>query len=250
MLTYDIDNIYHMWTKTSMAKTYFVANWKMNLPIEGVAHYCSQLVSSTDRKEIIVCPPFPFIKELCGATQGKFKIGAQSSSVFEKGAYTGDVSAALLEAVGCSYCLVGHSERRNYFGETNEEVALKAQLLEKNHITPIICVGETSDQRKTGQTFDVIQQQLVTLSLRTPFLVAYEPVWAIGTGSAATSDQLIEIYKWLAEKMPGVPLLYGGSVSEENIENILEIKMIQGVLVGGAALQSLKFNKIVNTVCR
>ncbi len=237
-----------MWIWSSMSKTYFVANWKMNCPDEGVKSYMEFLSSqSFENKEVVICPPFPFLSEVCSfSRKAKINIGAQTSSAFERGAYTGDVSAKMLAETGAAYALVGHSERRAYFNETNELVLEKTARLLEAGLTPIICVGESLKEREEGKAFDSVEQQIDFLKKETrSFIVAYEPIWAIGTGVVAHPDQIKDMHDWLAGQLPGCPLLYGGSVTPQNASSILELEFVQGVLVGGASLRSRDFLKII-----
>ncbi|MBT3455918.1 triosephosphate isomerase [bacterium] len=242
----------------------FVANWKM----------CKNLKSSVDfvknnHKElkelgeknipIVLCPSLaaiPFVvQELDNA---QTFIGAQNCSGFECGAYTGETSVQTLAEVGCTFCIVGHSERRQLFNETIEEVVLKTKQLINNKLIPIICIGETAAEHKEQQTVKILEKQLGPVlnmikenrSTERPFCIAYEPVWAIGTGVVPTIKKLEETFKWLQTfigkyNIEDYALLYGGSVNAKNSTNLKSIGFLDGFLVGGASLDFQELKKIV-----
>lgn len=240
----------------------FVANWKMNMPFYAACLFVQknkneleQLASETETT-IVLCPSFVAINALAQKTQGtSILIGAQNCSKHSKGAYTGEVDAHSLQQIGCSHCIIGHSERRNIFGETSEIIAQKASLLYEQNITPIVCIGETKKQYEKKQTFAVLEEQLAPVwqSIGNPqkVVIAYEPVWAIGTGIIPKIAYLKTIFDWLsnqcAQRLPktDISLLYGGSVEQNNIKSLDQVPGVNGFLIGGASLDFQKFQNIV-----
>jgi triosephosphate isomerase len=164
----------------------------------------------------------------------KYAIGAQNVSQFSNGAYTGEVTAQMLKDISTMYCLVGHSERRHYMCETNEMIAKKINQLLKEEITPVLCVGETSLDKANNSCFEVLKTQLEVH--QKGCVIAYEPVWAIGTGSTPSNNEIDDICDWLIQEYQGATVLYGGSVSAKNIESLAKTK-VDGVLVGGSSLK-------------
>jgi triosephosphate isomerase len=215
----------------------------------------------TIKVEVVLCVPFVHLKmvqELLADTA--IKVGAQNMHYAEEGAYTGEISAKMLAAEKVPYVIVGHSERREYFGESDTQVNLKALCALKNGLTPIICIGETLKQRKTGRTFNVIRKQLsfaideMTAEDITKCIIAYEPIWAIGTGETATKEQAEEVCAMIRKQIntryghwaaDTLRVLYGGSVTPENANELFTMPNIDGGLVGGASLKS-SFEKVVH----
>ncbi|MCI8965618.1 MAG: triose-phosphate isomerase [Clostridia bacterium] len=247
-----------------MRKKVIAGNWKMNkLPNEAIEFIekLSELVKDT-QNEVIICAPYTDLFYTLMQAQGtNIKIGAQNMHFEESGAYTGEVSGEMLKAIGVEYVIIGHSERRQYFSETDETVNKKIKAAFKNELKPIVCVGETLEQREQGITEDIIKTQ-TKLALdglsRTQVkntIIAYEPIWAIGTGKTATSEdannsikvirkEIEDIYgKDVAEE---VIIQYGGSVKSKNARELFETSDIDGGLVGGASLDAEEFSKIVN----
>ena len=239
-------------------------NWKMNnTPAEGEALIAGiKAAANASSAEVVVCTPFVALPSAVAAAEGsKIGVGAQNMYFEDKGAFTGEVSADMLNAVGVKYVVIGHSERREYFAETDATVNKKTiKALEKG-ITPIVCCGETLDQREDGITFDWIAMQ-IKLSMKDisaadaeKVIIAYEPIWAIGTGKTATDEQanevcaairvvLSEIYsKETADK---IRILYGGSMNAKNAEGLLAMSDIDGGLIGGASLKAEDFSTIIN----
>jgi triosephosphate isomerase len=244
-----------------------VANWKMNKsPSEAVAFAGDFLASrekdihAHDRPEVAFAPPYTALAGLQTALAGALAgLAAQDVSAHPQGAFTGEIAAEMLADLGCRYCLVGHSERRALWQETSEIVAKKATRLCENEIIPILCVGETREEREAERTSDIVLE-MIRSSLppagipgRDSLVVAYEPVWAIGTGLTATPEQAQEVHTLirhcLIEEMGDagqeIRILYGGSVNPENARAILTRNEIDGVLVGGASLDPVDFTKIV-----
>ena len=239
-------------------------NWKMNTTlseamflIDGIL---SKLNTSNDVIKIII-PPSPYlltISNKIGETE-HVSVGAQNCYAAESGAYTGEVSASMLASVGCSYVLVGHSERRCYFKETNEELIKKIKSALYNNLKPIFCIGETLDQRQTNTHFSVVANQLsdvlksFTSSEFSNIVLAYEPVWAIGTGETATSDQAQEMHAFIRNEIAQsyskvvaeeTTILYGGSCNAQNAQELFACKDVDGGLIGGASLKADDFCKI------
>lgn len=247
-----------------MRKKIIAGNWKMNYTLLQSQTFIDEIQDSinTNEVEVVICPNFVVLSEVIDMLEDtNIFVGAQNVYFEDKGAYTGEISAEMLLSVGAKYCIVGHSERRQYFKETNEEVNKKAKKLLEKDIKPIVCVGETLEQRNSNEMFNVISKQIEeslkdieTFYMQKDVVVAYEPVWAIGTGVTATSIQAEEMCRFIREtitKMYGksvaqkVRILYGGSVKPSNAKELLEMENIDGALVGGASLTK-DFVAIVN----
>ena len=243
-----------------MRRKIVAGNWKMNtMPAEGVElakAVAAKRHEAGSNVELIVCPPFTHLSEVVKVTRGTgVAVGAQNCAAEEKGAYTGEVSAAMLASLGVEYVILGHSERREYYGETSETLNRKMAMAYANKLVPIYCVGEKLAEREAGKHFDVVGAQLreVVFNLTTEqfahLIVAYEPVWAIGTGKTATSEQAEEIHafirKTLAEKFgeaaENTPILYGGSCKPSNAPELFAKSDVDGGLIGGAALDADSF---------
>ncbi len=245
-----------------MRKAIIAGNWKMNLtPSEGVklVNELKPLVKDADC-EVVVCVPATDIQAVGEAVKGSnIKLGAEHVHFKDSGAYTGEISAAMLLELGVEYVIIGHSERRQYFAETDETVNLRTLKALEKGLTPIVCVGETLEERETGKTEEVLKRQ-ITVGLKgvedlTKLVIAYEPVWAIGTGKTATSEQANEtigfIRKTLAENFcekcaAKVQIQYGGSMKPANCKELMAMEEIDGGLIGGAALKAADFAAIVN----
>ncbi len=247
-----------------MRKKIIAGNWKMNMDLPaGITLAESLLEKLTDvRKcDVIFCPPFPLLNPIYEIIRNSgFGLGAQNLFWEENGAFTGEISAKILLSVGCQYVIIGHSERRKYFSETNKTVNYRIKKALQSGLIPIVCIGETLDERQTDQTEFVIhtqmQQGLHGLSRReiANIIIAYEPVWAIGTGKNATPDQVIDVHQYIRKLLRqwyddhlsnSIRIQYGGSVNEENAEELLSQPDIDGALIGGASLNENKFEKIV-----
>jgi triosephosphate isomerase (TIM) len=239
-------------------------NWKMNnTRAEAVtlARKIREEVGEAEGGEVVLAPPYPLLYAVGEAVRGsRLLLAAQNMFYEEKGAYTGEVSPAMLLDSGCTYVIVGHSERRKYFRETDEEVNRKAKKSLANGLKPIICVGETEDEREKGVTEFVvgiqIKKALNGIERIDDVVVAYEPVWAIGTGKNATPLEAQEVHRFLRSVVGDMfgdvcnrmRILYGGSVTPENISELIEMKDIDGALVGGASLKGDTFNSIIKKV--
>lgn len=230
---------------------YILGNWKMAQSLRGAREFLRSWKAPEKEKQIctVYCS-YPHLWPVLEAiSQGvELLVGAQDVSSHKPGAFTGEVSAVQLAELNVGSCLVGHSERRQYFSESNELLKLKVEQLLAQKITPVFCIGENLEQRKSGKTLEVLAQQLDGFqSVLKNCVVAYEPVWAIGTGEVATLDQIQEAHQFLCEKTPGSPIVYGGSVKPENASEILGLPEVHGVLVGGASLKAESFFQIAAT---
>ena len=237
-------------------------NWKMNTSVNEAVKLAQDMVEALDsvpRLEKVICPPFISLEPVSRVIKGSsIKLGAQNMHYQEKGAFTGETSPGMLAGI-CQYVILGHSERRQHFGETDQLINAKVQAAFQAGLRPILCVGETLGQREEGRAEEVIGQQveggLAGLQEITGLVVAYEPVWAIGTGVAATPQTAAEIMGGVilrllnglyGEQAAGeVPLLYGGSVTPENVREFVNEATIHGALVGGASLRADQFAEIV-----
>jgi len=247
-----------------MRKKIIAGNWKMNKTVADTAELINGLKAkvTSPKAGVIVCPPYTSLALAVELAKGSaIKVGAQDVSVNDDGAYTGEISIGMLKAVGCEYVIVGHSERRQYFKETDELINRKAKKVFAAGLIPIICVGETLEERETGITSKIITGQITgVLAGLTPeqmaeTIVAYEPVWAIGTGKTASNEQAEEVHllirtliaelysKEIAEK---VTIQYGGSVKPDNAKELLAQPNIDGALVGGACLKADSFAAIID----
>lgn len=236
-------------------------NWKMTHTKTTGAAMLTQLVSKlqSPQAEIIIFPPFTGIDSALKITQNSpITIGAQTLHQKHEGAFTGEISGAMIQDLGCTHVLIGHSERRQYNGETNQDTQEKLDAAFKNTLIPILCVGETLAQRDANQTFTHIEKQLTEGLASTPktatFIIAYEPVWAIGTGKVATTDQAQEVHAFIRQTLlkqgfpaDRIPILYGGSVKPDNAKDLLSQPDINGALVGGASLEAESFAKIIES---
>ncbi|MCP4923553.1 MAG: triose-phosphate isomerase [bacterium] len=240
-----------------------VGNWKMNGTPEmavSLAHEISDQILEL-QADFVLCPPFLFLPFVETALKGSaVRLGAQNCHAQAKGAFTGEISASMLKDVGCSCVILGHSERRQLFQETGQMVREKAGAALENSLTPIVCVGETLEDYEKGQTRGVLKTQVQT-SLpenwsEEEVILAYEPVWAIGTGKTLTPEEVQEIHHFLkncleelyGQKGRDVPILYGGSVKSENASAFLSLEDVDGVLVGGASLDAKSFLDIARSV--
>jgi triosephosphate isomerase len=240
-------------------------NWKMYKTAAETAAFFEKfrpLVENSDHCDIVICPPFPNLAAAVEAARGsRIEIGGQDLFWEREGAYTGEVSGPMLAAVGCRWVIIGHSERRQYFGETDEGVLKKTIAALEADLKPIVCVGERLEEREAGKTEEVLLRQyrgglgkLAVDQLRR-VTIAYEPVWAIGTGRTATPDMAAEAHRFLrqqvaaqhgAEVAADLRILYGGSVKPDNIRGLMAQPEIDGALVGGASLDPVSFATIVN----
>jgi triosephosphate isomerase (TIM) len=229
-----------------MARGRLVAgNWKMHGSRASIAALLDALVKEKP-SGCAVCVPFPYLEQVGQRLRGSpIAWGAQNVSEHAQGAYTGEISAAMLAEFGCRYVLVGHSERRQLYGESDAQAAAKFAAVKKAGMTPILCVGETLEERDAGQTEAVVARQLGAVEFKDAVL-AYEPVWAIGTGRNATPEQAQAVHAFLRRKVPSdTPILYGGSVKPQNAAAIFAMPDVDGGLIGGASLVAKDFLDIV-----
>ena len=250
-----------------MRKKIVAGNWKMNLDYaEGISLFSEIVNMVKDEKKgdqiAIICAPSIHLNSLAKLGGTAVSVGAQNCHQKESGAYTGEISAKMVKSVGCEYVIIGHSERRQYFAETDELLAEKTVITLQNDLTPIFCIGETLDERNNGSYFEVLKSQLVNgvfgLSSEdfSKIVIAYEPVWAIGTGLTATSAQAQEVHAFIrkeiaaqydAEIADNTTILYGGSCNPKNAAELFAQNDIDGGLIGGASLKSRDFTDIVKT---
>lgn len=248
--------------------TYIVGNWKMHGDSTSTVELLTGITSAfpATSAAVMVCPPNVFLQTaLTQLNDHAVSVGAQNVCAQEQnqGAYTGEVSASMLKGLGCSAVIVGHSERRQYYGETNELVAQKTMQVLQTNMLPIVCIGESLEQREANKTFEVLEQQLrcvldsvLEQTQSAEIIIAYEPVWAIGTGLSASPEQAQEVHAFLrsilqeysAELAAKTSILYGGSVKPDNAKALLAQQDINGALIGGASLKSEQFIQIVEAV--
>ncbi|MCH8171421.1 MAG: triose-phosphate isomerase [Bacteroidetes bacterium] len=248
-----------------MRRRIIAGNWKMHNNLSESQNLVTKLVNELNNqninREVIICPPFTSLTEVSNLLDGtKIELGAQNMHFEDKGAFTGEISADMLKSVGCKYVILGHSERRTIFGESDEIINKKIKQALNAGLIPIFCMGETLEQREDGITNDVINNQvsegIKELSEEdvNKIIIAYEPIWAIGTGKTATPEQAQEVHKFIRSLLrenfsentsQNIPILYGGSVKPNNAEDILAKEDIDGALVGGACLDTDSFVSII-----
>ena len=251
-----------------MRRNIVAGNWKSNELFSQADELINDIAEglrefdNTD-VDVIVCPPFPYLELVGDASEDvEFFVGAQNVSKFDNGAFTGEVSAKMLQSMNIDYCIVGHSERRKYFNETNQDVAEKVNKLLEADINPIVCVGESLEQREAGTHFELICSQVseglfhLDCEQIKRTVIAYEPVWAIGTGKTATKEQAQEVHAFiramLAEKYSDdvaqeVSILYGGSCNAKNARELFAQTDVDGGLIGGASLKAADFIEIARS---
>lgn len=248
-------------------KKIVAGNWKMNTSLSEAITLATQIVELSDKNlkvEKILFSPFPFITSVGQITKDTphFFIGAQNCSEYQNGAYTGEVSASMLQSIGCSYILIGHSERRQYFNETSEQLILKIKNALTLNIKVVFCFGEKLEQRKQNLHFNTVKQQLTeVLSVFSEndlqnVILAYEPVWAIGTGETATPEQAQEMHAYVRtviteifskQAAENTSILYGGSCNAQNAKQLFSCPDVDGGLIGGASLKAQDFNTIIQS---
>ena len=231
-----------------MKKIYLFGNWKMNKSVAEVKQFSEEIAAAFAADEGIkadtefaVFPPFILVPEAVSGLKGQgVEVGAQNLNEHKSGAYTGEVAGSMVKDAGCKYVLVGHSERRAYYGETSELCGTKCVAALDNGLIPVLCVGETLDQRRAGKTIEVVSEQLEKGIAQIPegaeYIIAYEPVWAIGTGVSASAEDAEEVCAFIKTKTP-VPVLYGGSLKPSSAAELLSKPSIDGGLIGGASLK-------------
>lgn len=247
-----------------MRKPLIAGNWKMFKTLDEVTAFAGDIrtrVQDDPEAEILVCPPYLYIRTLVEALKGTpVKIGSQNVYWEDSGAYTGEISGPMLKSIGAEYAIIGHSERRQYFSETDDTVNKRTFAAFRSGLLPIVCVGETLNQREEGKTFEVIEAQTRTglagldAGQASLLVVAYEPVWAIGTGKTATPDMAGSVHSFIrkllislfgADTASKIRILYGGSVKGDNIDALMAEEDIDGALVGGASLDAASFERII-----
>ncbi|MEG4120900.1 triose-phosphate isomerase [Microcoleus sp. N9_B4] len=239
-----------------MRKIVIAGNWKMyktrTESLEFLQGFMSCLTETPEEREVVLCVPFTSLAVLSKNLHGsRIRLGAQNVHWQESGAFTGEISGPMLSELGVRYVIVGHSERRQYFGETDETVNFRLKAAQKYDLIPILCVGETKQQRDAGETeshiFSQLEKDLVGVD-QNKLVIAYEPIWAIGTGDTCETKEANRVIGLIRSKLtnPGVPIQYGGSVKPENIDEVMAMPEIDGVLVGGASLEAASFDRIVN----
>lgn len=245
-------------------KALVAANWKMYKTVAQALRFVEELqaqIGIIEDREVVIAPPFTALPAIARILRGQgFSLAAQNCHWEEQGAFTGEVSVGMIKDVGCRYVIVGHSERRHLFGETDEMIQKKVAAVYRHGLVPILCVGETLIQREAGETREVVARQLdramegVTFDQARQLVVAYEPVWAIGTGRTATPAQAQELHGFLREHCAvrfdktvakQIRIVYGGSVKSDNVDALMAQSDIDGLLVGGASLEVASFQRIV-----
>lgn len=247
-----------------MRKPFLAGNWKMNKTVPEAVKLAQELVAAVagvaDR-EILICPTFPCLTEVAKVVKGtNVKLGAQNMYFQDSGAYTGEISADMLLSAGCEYVIIGHSERREYFGETNELVNKKTRKALEKGLLPIVCVGEKLAEREAGKAEAVVTDHVqgafagFSKEEALKITIAYEPVWAIGTGKTATPEDADAIHAVIRKVLTGlydaataeaIRIQYGGSVTDANVDSLMAMPNIDGALVGGASLKPDAFSRIV-----
>lgn len=248
-----------------MRQPLVVGNWKMNGTRASATALAQSIIAGLgdNSADIAICAPFVYLPSLSELTQGtKLGLGAQNVADKASGAYTGEVSASMLKEFGCQYALVGHSERRTYYGDNDELVAERFCQAQTQQLIPILCIGETLEQREADQTFAVVEQQLdavinlAGINALSAAVIAYEPVWAIGTGKTATDQQAQEVHQHIRQYIAAkdasiaekIQILYGGSAKPDNAKGLFAMPDIDGGLIGGASLDADSFLKIYNSI--
>lgn len=245
-----------------MKQPLIIGNWKMNGSLIDNEKLLKTITTSlvfSEKVDVVICPPFVYMAQVSQQlSQSKIKLGAQNVSAFEYGAYTGEVSVTMLNELGCSYILLGHSERRSLYHESDAQVADKFAAAVEAKIIPVLCVGETLTQRQNDETFLVITQQIkmvieqVGIQAFNQAVIAYEPVWAIGTGETASPEQVQTVHSQIRDQLAiydviianNIAIIYGGSVNEKNAKALFEQPDVDGALVGGASLNATSFINI------
>lgn len=255
-----------------MKKKIIIANWKCNpktLPeAQGLFEALKHGLKEVENVEIVICPPFVYLSIIQNSSiqhlTPYIKVGSQDCFWEQAGAYTGEISPAMLKDLGCQYVVIGHSERRRYFGETDEMIAKKLKAALEVGLKPILCLGETLEQRKQGKVNEVLEKQLGIFKAKNltsniqDLTIAYEPVWAIGTGIPCSPKEAAKTHQFISDLLVSTynlnpkayRLIYGGSVDSKNIESFLKEAGIEGALVGGASLKAEEFIKIIKIANR
>jgi triosephosphate isomerase len=247
-----------------MRKLIIAGNWKMNKtmgPALDLTVGLRRELADESRADVVLCPPYIVLSEIAELVrESNIKLGAQDMYWEDEGAYTGEISAPMLKDIGCEYVIIGHSERRKYFNETNDTVNKKLKAALSHGITPIMCVGEQLEEREAGKTFEVVKDHVVnglsgiSKDDAVKVIIAYEPVWAIGTGKTATPDQAQEVHGFIRKELSALydkeaaekmRIQYGGSVKPDNAAELMGKPDVDGALVGGASLKAESFVSII-----
>ena len=246
---------------------YVFGNWKMHLTLQEATTLASQIrqkveleLAQEDQRRMALFVPFPFLVKVAEVLEGSpIGLGAQNMHQKDEGAFTGEVSAKMLTSVGCTHVLLGHSERRQYFRESDEMIAQKLAVALAFQLTPVVCVGETLEERQSGRAEEVVGRQIreilqgFSAQLLAPLVLAYEPVWAIGTGKAATPEDVAQMHSHIRREVgklldlafaSRLPILYGGSVKAKSAPQLAQLQEVNGFLVGGASLRAEEFCEI------
>lgn len=248
-----------------MRRSLVIGNWKMNGTRSSAQSLAQGIVAGLgdDVADIAVCVPYVFLNEISQVVQNtRLALGAQNVADKPSGAFTGEISAAMLQEYGCKYALVGHSERRTYYGDTDQSVAARFCQAQEQGLIPVLCIGETLEEREQEKTFDVITTQLdavvdkAGIAAFSKAVIAYEPVWAIGTGRTATDEQAQEVHQFIRQYLAAkdqvvaenIQILYGGSAKPDNAKGLFAMPDIDGGLIGGASLDAESFLKIYYSV--
>jgi triosephosphate isomerase len=248
----------------SVRKTMIAGNWKLNKTIREAIELVTLLkrqISDLQNVDVVICPPYTALSDVAEIlAESDIQLGAQDLYWEEKGAFTGEISGSMIKEAGAHFVIVGHSERRQFFHETSETVNKKTKAALKNNLTPIVCIGETLTEREAGKTFQVLGSQFkgafsnFSREEIKKIVIAYEPVWAIGTGKVAKPQQAEEAHAFIRKELTkafgeetalGLRILYGGSVKPDNISSLMNETDIDGALVGGASLEAAQFSDIV-----
>jgi triosephosphate isomerase len=252
-----------------MRKKLIAGNWKMNLDINESRELAKSILDKTDKKyfqytDVLLCPTFVSLNAVGDVIKdSQILLGAQNLSYENNGAFTGEISASMLKAIGCEYVIIGHSERRKYFGENDEIVNKKIKKALEFGLKPILCVGETLEERNSGKQNEIVEHQLKNelkdIADLNNVVIAYEPVWAIGTGQNATPQQANEMHKHIRSVIAklynqnsadNIKILYGGSLNDKNCKDLLSESDIDGGLIGGASLKADSFIEIIKATAR
>ena len=238
--------------KIQKFKKIVIANWKLNGSHSFSRDYFNKIVFSESKFKdncLIICPPIPYINDI--KSKYLFK-GAQDCSIESKGAFTGEISSNILKDIGCDFCIIGHSERRKLFNDTNEVVYKKINNCIDSNLIPILCIGETLNQRKENLTKEILKDQISkclpkNINLE-KLIIAYEPIWSIGSGIIPSLEEILDINTYIKKSIfyeDKVKILYGGSVKANNYKEIINLPSVDGLLVGGASINIEEFNKII-----
>ncbi|MGZ8190045.1 MAG: triose-phosphate isomerase [Methylococcaceae bacterium] len=247
-----------------MRRSLVVGNWKMNGTLASSESLARNILAGLDSNnaEIAICVPYVYMAKISEIVNNtNLVLGAQNVADKPSGAFTGEISASMLREFNCKYAIVGHSERRSYYGDTNESVAARFCQAQEQNVIPILCVGETLEQREQDQTFTIIDEQLEAvidsagIQAFNTAVIAYEPVWAIGTGKTATDEQAQEVHRYIRKYIAAkdqtiadkIQILYGGSAKPDNAKGLFAMPDIDGGLIGGASLDAESFLKIYNS---